>query len=94
MASTKKKGTASTPSRPKPNVFVYVGPSLRGIITNGSIYFGTIQEVKDCLRLVIERFPDVERLLVPDTEVAEARAKIENGKGLISRAYMNLSQNK
>lgn len=94
MASTKKKGTASTPSRSKPDVYVYIGPSLRGIITNGAIFFGTLEDVKDSLRPVIEKFPDVERMLVSDTEIAEARAKIENGKGFISRAYMNLLQNK
>lgn len=71
-------------------VFVYIGPSIRGVIQNGSIFRGTQKSVLSKLADVAEKYPKITRLLVKDTEVAEAREKIRKGGNGLSNAYNSL----
>lgn len=71
-------------------VFVYIGPTVRGIIQNGSIYRGTRKGVLAKLAFAINKYPKIERLLVRDTELAEAREKINNGVNSLSVAFRAL----
>lgn len=68
-------------------VFVYIGPSIRGIVQNGSIFTGTINEVKAKLSTAIEKYPKVERLIIRDVDLAEAREKIKSGGNSLSIAF-------
>lgn len=74
-------------------IYVYVGPSIRGVIQNGSIYRGSREYVTVILLgSVIEKFPMIKRLVVKDTEVAEAKEKINHGNNSLSLAYRELSK--
>ena len=83
-----KKNTNSV--KDNDGVFVYIGPSIRGVIQNGSIFRGSRKNVLSKLAAVAEKYPKVTRLLVKDTEVAEAREKIKNGGNGLSNAYNSL----
>ncbi len=78
MTSKKQKDLVS-----KDGIYVYIGPSIRGIVQNGSIFRGTREDVEEKLASVIERYPQIKRMLIKDTELAEAREKIKtSGNGL------------
>lgn len=68
-------------------VWVYVGPSIRGIVTNGGIYRGTKSEVLSGLPGGWQKYPQIERLIVSDKSLAKAREQIRQGKGGITVAY-------
>ena len=71
-------------------VYVYIGPSIRGVIQNGSIFRGSRKSILSKLADVAEKHPKVTRLLVKDTDVAEAREKIKKGGNGLSNAYNSL----
>lgn len=87
---------AYKPTKVKPaeenGIYVYVGPSIRGVIQNGSIYRGSRESVAEFLGPAIEKFPMIKRLVVRDTEIAEAREKINHGNNSLSIAYRELSK--
>lgn len=86
MAKAKKTEQVKTETC----VFVYLGPSIRGVIQSGTIYSGTREEVENALASAIERYPKVKALVVKDTEIADAKRKIKAGGNAISMAYKSL----
>ena len=86
MAKTKKTEQVTI----EPCVFVYLGPSIRGVIQSGTIFSGTRAEVESALASAIERYPKIKNLIVGDTEIAEAKKKIKAGGNAISMAYKSL----
>ena len=63
--------------------FVYLGPSIRGVIQTATIYEGTKAEVEEFLAGPIERYPRIKRLLVSGETIAEDRIKVKTpGNGL------------
>lgn len=72
-------------------VFVYIGPSIRGVIQNGSIYRGTRESVLATLAYALEKHPKIERLIIADCELASAKQKIKMGGTPLSNAYRMLS---
>lgn len=74
-------------------IYVYVGPSIRGTIQNGSIHRGTRESVMETLRFAIEKFPMIERLIVADKDIASAKTKIAHGNNSLSLAFRELSKN-
>ncbi len=72
---------------PEARIWVYIGPSIRGIVTNGSIHRGTRDEVLNELAVGIEKFPKIERFIIADRDLAKARERLRNGKGALSVEY-------
>lgn len=71
--------------------FVYLGPSIRGVIQTATIYEGTKAEVEEFLAGPIERYPRIKRLLVSGETIAEDRIKVKTpGNGLYV-SYMKLA---
>ena len=54
----------------------YLGPSIRGVVQNGSIYEGTKAEVVLKLHDAIEKYPRIEKLIIPHDALAESRPKV------------------
>ena len=85
---TKKQKAA--PAKQEPGFFVYLGPSIRGVIQTATIYEGTRAEVEEFLAGPIERYPRIKRLLVSGETLPEDRVKVKTpGNGLYA-AYMKL----
>lgn len=57
---------------------VYLGPSIRGLVQNGSIYEGTRESVLELLSVQISKYPRIGTLIIPGDEIAEARVKLKN----------------
>ncbi len=77
----------------KSGVFVYLGPPIRGVISYAAIHTGKRSEVIGHLSGAIEAYPQIERLIVEDYEVAAARKKIKAGGNLLAAAYSDLLKN-
>lgn len=73
-------------------IYVYLGPSIRGVVTNGSIFSGTRSEILKRFESAAEKYPQISRLIIKDTAIAAAREKLAKGEGAISQAYNNLSK--
>lgn len=76
----------------EPCVFVYLGPTIRGVITNGGIFTGTKPEILKRFEKGVEKFPQIRRLIIADRNLAKAREMLANGEGAISVAYKKLAE--
>jgi uncharacterized protein (UPF0333 family) len=85
--STKKSANAQTE---EPGVFVYIGPSIRGVIQESTIMEGKQSEIKAHLHAVVERYPQVSTLIVPIESLAECRREIKNNGTLLHKKYVEL----
>lgn len=68
-------------------IFVYIGPTIRGVVQNGSIFRGSEKDK------VIERVDDkehVKRLMIRDVDLATAKEKLRKGGNSLSVAYCAL----
>lgn len=70
-------------------IYVYIGPTVRGVLQSGTVYRG---KKSDIIGKVAEKYPQIEKLTVKSSELAEARRKIQNGEGIIALAYKTLSE--
>ena len=75
----------------EPQIFVYLGPSIRGVVTNGRIFSGSRAEVIKSLENAIMAYPQIERLIVADREVAKAKDDLKHKRG-ITIAYEALAK--
>ena len=57
---------------------VYLGPSIRGVVQQGTIYEGSLEEVKLRLAPAIERYPRIAALISTGDELAENRVRLRN----------------
>lgn len=71
-------------------VFVYIGPSIRGVIQNGSIFRGAEDEIKGQIAAKVEDKEHICRLIVRDVDLAKAKEKLKNGGNSLSVAYRAL----
>ena len=86
--NTKEK-KAEAPKKAE-GFFVYLGPSIRGVIQTATIFTGSREEVEEFLAGPIERYPRISRLLVSGDTLPEDRVKVKTpGNGLYA-AYMKL----
>ena len=63
-------------------VYVYLGPSIRGVIQTGAIYRGTRDEVLKSLAEAISKFPKIATLIVEDCDIARRISESEKYKAL------------
>lgn len=78
----------------KDGIFVYIGPTIRGVIQKGTIYRGTHESVLSSLAFAIGKRPEIKRLIVADSEIVSANQKIAVGGNSLSNAYRVLSDTK
>ncbi len=67
---------------------VYIGPSVPRVITTGKVYRGNKSEALYEAADVIDAFPLVEKLIVTDRELPEARLKVKQ-KGNYLHTYFS-----
>ncbi len=90
-ATVAKAATETKKTTAQDGVFIYIGPSIRGLIQKGSIYRGTRESVLASLEFAIKEHPKIERLIVADNEIVSAKRKIAVGGNSLSNAYRVLS---
>lgn len=87
MVESETDTLKAEPTAEAVGVWVYVGPSIRGIITNGGIFRGTKSDILSGLPEGWKKYPKIERLIVSDKSLAVAREQLRQGKGGVSVAY-------
>lgn len=80
MKPTKAKQTQPV----NDGVWVYLGPTIRGVIQHGSIFRG---DEKDKAIARAEDKEHVSRLMIRDVDLASAKAKLKKGGNSLSVAY-------
>ena len=79
-------------------VFVYLGPSVRGVINNGAIFSGSREEVdRDISERVetagiSEKIIDILRLVVADDKITVSKSKLILGGNALSLSYKRISE--
>ena len=56
---------------------VYLGPTIRGVVQNGTIYEGSLEAVKNQLAAAIEKYPRITALISSGDELAENRVRVK-----------------
>ena len=70
---------------------IYIGPSLpKAMLKSNSIFEGTREEIKKELEAVLEKFPLVEKLLVPVESLAEKKDKVRSAGNILNKYYSDL----
>lgn len=82
-----KKNNNNTIAPVERRVYIYLGPSIRGVIITGSIYTGDRKQVLEKLKPAIEMYPKIEKLVVADNEIAAAKEKIRTSGNSLYAAY-------
>lgn len=71
---------------------VYIGPSLpKAMLKSNRIFEGTREEIKKELAAAIEKFPLVEKLLVPVAELAEKKDKVKTAGNILNKYYSDIA---
>lgn len=71
---------------------VYIGPSLpKAMLKSNRIFEGTREEIKKELAAVLEKFPLVERLLVPVGELGEKKDKVQTAGNILNKYYSDIA---
>lgn len=73
--------------------YVYIGPSLPNekLMAN-TVISGTKAEIVDYYKEIIERFPNVGKLIVPVERLADCRAKTKTSGNVYYKYYNDLVQ--
>lgn len=71
---------------------IYIGPSLpKAMLKSNKIFEGTPEEIKKELAAVLEKFPLVERLIVPTKELATAKDKVRTAGNILNKYYSDIA---
>lgn len=70
--------------------FVYIGPSIIGVIQSGAIFRDDSPEDKHALTAAIARIPEIKPLLIPGTQLAQARVKLKTPGNALNVSYNKL----
>lgn len=70
--------------------YVYLGPSIRGVIQKGSIYPGNRQEVVEALDSAIQKYPRIRNLLVSGDTLATDRIQVKTPGTRLYTEYKKL----
>ena len=71
---------------------IYIGPSLpKAMLKSNSIFEGTREEIKKELEAVLEKFPLVEKLLVPVAGLAEKKDKVRTAGNILNKYYSDIA---
>lgn len=88
-ATEKAVETANT--QPENVKLIYIGPNLpKAMLQCNKIFEGTKEEVNKELADILEKFPLVEKMLVPISELAEKKDKVRTAGNIYNKYYSDL----
>ena len=88
-----EKAKAEAAPKNKSAVFAYIGPNIRGVITNGAILIGQKDDIVSAIKARAEiagygsKMGDIARLVVPDVGIAKAKAQLLEGGNSLGVAF-------
>ena len=70
---------------------IYIGPTLpKAQLKTNKIIEGTPEEIKDFLAPVLGKYPLVEKMLVPISELAEKKDKVKTAGNILNKYYSDI----
>ncbi len=70
----------------------YIGPSLpAGLLKTNKILIGTPEEIKKELAGVLEKYPLVEKMLVPVEKLAEKKSRAATAGNILNKYYTDIA---
>lgn len=84
MAAEKIKTTATAKTETSATIKIYVGPTIPGVAIQNRVY----SENPAGLSEAFEKVPEMQNLMIPVSEYAEAERMIDSRKGYVYSAYM------
>lgn len=70
---------------------VYIGPSLpKAMLKQNTVLRGTESEIKKSLENVVEKFPLVEKMIVPVSELSEKKQKVKTQGSIYNKFYLDI----
>ena len=81
---TQKAAAAQTAAR----VWIYLGPSKRGLIQHAAIFAGTRENVLREIAAAVAAVPEIEELVVPADEVRATNAALVAKRGEKWQAFL------
>ena len=93
-ASTDTPAAEGAPKQHEVNqsgFYIYIGPNIRGLIQNGTIYRGTRAEAQAKAAPAIEKFKAVKSLIVSGDALPVARLKLKEPGNAFSVNYRKLT---
>lgn len=91
----KEKKVVETPKKEvveEEKTYCYIGPNLPGgVLKKNSVVIGTKKEIKEKYKEEIEKYPQLERLIIPVENLADAKAKVEKDGNILNKYYRDIS---
>lgn len=85
------QGTETTEEKEETVKLAYIGPTLpAGQLKCNAIFIGTETEIKKELEAVIEKYPLVEKMLVPASQIGEKKDKAKTAGNILHKYYADL----
>lgn len=84
MATEKAKTTATAKPEAVAITKIYVGPTIPGVAIQNRVYSETPTELSEAF----EKVPEMQNLMIPVSEYAEAERMIDSRKGYVYSAYL------
>lgn len=70
---------------------MYIGPSLpAGALKANAVFYGTKEEILKELDATIKKIPQVEKMLVPVSELAEKKEKVKTTGNILNKYYSEI----
>ena len=83
---------AKKPTAKSDGFCVYLGPSIRGVIQEGTIYPGTRQAVLKRLSGVVKEYPAVADLVVTGATLPVDRVRVKTPGNLLYKYYTDMTK--
>lgn len=85
------QGTEATEEKEETVKLAYIGPTLpAGQLKCNAIFIGTETEIKKELEAVLEKYPLVEKMLVPASQMGEKKDKVKTAGNILHKYYVDI----
>ena len=89
-----RKKSAGKPAGQSGGFCVYLGPSIRGVITHGKVISGSKAEALEVIAAERAKYPLIGSLVVTGEQLPEARVKVKTPGNLLYVNYRKLAAGK
>lgn len=73
-------------------VFVYLGPTIGGLIQSGTIYMAKSKgEIKE-IAIAVSKIPKIKQLIVEDINIRTTKARLNEGNNAVSNAFREIAE--
>ncbi len=93
MASTDSATAPTNKAKaggPPSGFYIYIGPNIKGLIRNNTIYRGNRENALVAAREAITRYPLVKTLIIPGDYLPTARLKVKTAGNALHGNYVKL----